>query len=37
VGGPCARYCSFGPSWRRYMNNVSDHCPVIAEFRVRSR
>ncbi len=37
VGGPCARYCTFGRSWKRYMSNVSDHCPVIAEFRVRPR
>jgi predicted extracellular nuclease len=37
VGGPCAHYCTYGRSWKRYLSNVSDHCPVIAEFRVRSR
>jgi endonuclease/exonuclease/phosphatase family metal-dependent hydrolase len=33
VGGPCARSCGRTALWRAYLNRVSDHCPVVAEFR----
>ena len=33
VGGPCAESCGRTAFWRAYLNRVSDHCPVVAEFR----
>jgi endonuclease/exonuclease/phosphatase family metal-dependent hydrolase len=33
VGGACAKSCTRNRYWKAYLNRVSDHCPVVAEFR----
>ncbi|MEJ2716998.1 MAG: hypothetical protein P8182_07640 [Deltaproteobacteria bacterium] len=33
VGGACAKSCTKNRYWKAYLNRVSDHCPVVAEFR----
>lgn len=32
--GPCRRFCTSAPRWRKYQEQVSDHCPVTAEFTI---
>ncbi|MEW6530988.1 MAG: endonuclease/exonuclease/phosphatase family protein [Thermodesulfobacteriota bacterium] len=33
VGGACRQGCEPNAFWKAYKNLVSDHCPVVAEFR----
>jgi exonuclease III len=34
VGGACRQGCVPNAFWKAYKDLVSDHCPVVAEFRV---
>ncbi|MBM4327157.1 MAG: hypothetical protein FJ118_08330 [Deltaproteobacteria bacterium] len=34
AGGACGQGCAPNAFWKAYKNLVSDHCPVVAEFRV---
>jgi endonuclease/exonuclease/phosphatase family metal-dependent hydrolase len=37
VGGACRQGCEPTAFWKAYKNLVSDHCPVVAEFRAPPR
>jgi len=37
VGGACAESCTEDDLWDTYLTRVSDHCPVVAEFRTGIR
>lgn len=37
VGGACAESCAKDDIWNAYLTRVSDHCPVVAEFRTGIR